>query len=325
MTAKLSLIRTAVGSPPAAGLIVLLRARGVRVIGTDSNPFSSGLYLASKGYVVPEASDPQYLDELLKISDKEKPKLIISGPEEETLKLSKNRTSFDERRILLLCPDHATASTFADKIKTHESFTRFRIPTPEIYDVDSARFPCILKPRFGRGGRQVFKVENREELNALIRRVSDPVVQEYVDGEEYSVDTFADMGANPLSVVPRLRLRVESGVSVKGMTVQDEEIIHICEQMVKDFKLAGPACIQCVKREGELRFTEVNTRFGGGSILSMKADPSIVSNIIRLGLGRTPIRSKGFRAGLVMLRYYSEVYLSERQVKKSIMGKGKIG
>jgi len=324
LAAKFTLIQTAVGSPPAAGLIILLRAKGVRVIGTDCNPLSSGLYLSSKGYVVPDASDPMYLEEMLSICDTERPRILISGPEEETLTLSKNRTLFGERDIVLLCPDYVTVSTFADKIKTNESFTRFGIATPGIYEPDKARFPCILKPRFGRGGRQVFKVTNREELKTLIGRVNDPIVQEYVDGEEYSVDTFADMEANPLSVVPRIRLGVESGVSVKGMTVRDEQIIRTCEKMVKGFKLTGPACVQCIKHDGELKFTEVNTRFGGGSILSMRADPSIVANIIRLGRGETPIRSKGFKAGLVMLRYYSEVYVSDRQVKKGLVKKGKI-
>ena len=40
----------------------------------------------------------------------------------------------------------------------------------------------------------------------------------------------------------------------------------------------------------------------------MKADPSIILNLIKLIRGEQPTQSRGFKEGMVMLRYYSEVY-----------------
>lgn len=316
MSSKIIVLRSAVGSPSAIGFINGLKKRNVRVIGIDCNPLSVGLYLCDKGYVVPRGDDPRFIDEILRICDIEKPNVIISGPEEEILTLSKNKKLFEKRNILLLCPDYKTVEICADKVKIFENFKKYGIPTPEIYRKGNARFPCIIKPRWGRGSQEVFKVDGSRDLESFLKRADNPIIQEYVSGVEYTVDTFADLKGNPLSIVPRTRLQVESGISIKGATVYDKEIISYCERIVNKFGLIGPACIQCIKSDERVKFTEVNTRFGGGSILSIKADPSIVSNLIKIAKGGRPIPSKGFKEGIVMLRYYSEIFIPRDKLLK---------
>jgi len=306
-----TIIRSAVGCLSAMTLVNELKRCGVRVIGLDSNPLSAGLHLCDKGYVIPRGDEPRFLEEVLRICDHEKVNAILSGPEEEVLVLSENKELFAKRNILVLCPDFDTVRVCADKMETYQVFKERGIPTPEIYDQENVRFPCIIKPRFGRGGRELFKAEDTHELEFYFQKVSHPVIQEFVGGVEYTVDTFADLEGKPLSIVPRVRIQVESGISVKGRTVYDEEIISYCQKMVKELRLIGPACIQCIKNDEGLKFTEVNTRFGGGSALSLKADPTIVRNLVNIVKGETPVLSKGFKQGLTMLRYYSEVFVTE--------------
>jgi carbamoyl-phosphate synthase large subunit len=301
------------------GLVTELKKRNVRVIGTDCSPLSAGLYLCDRGYVVPRGENPRFIDAILRICDAEKPKMIISGPEEEIITLSRNMKLFKKRKILLLCPDYKTVEVCSDKLKTWKKFKELGVPVPEIYDESHVRFPCIIKPRHGRGGQHIFKVDDPAQLRSLLKKVKDPIIQEYVEGVEYSVDTLSDLKGRPLSIVPRIRLEVESGVSVKGEVVCDEEIINYCEKIIKKIKLPGPSCIQAIKTDGEVKFTEINTRFGGGSILSMKADPSIVSNIIRMAKGEKPIPSSGFKEGIVMLRYYSEVFVLKDNLLKPMV------
>jgi carbamoyl-phosphate synthase large subunit len=311
---RITILRTAVGSPPAMGLITELKKKKVRIIGVDCDPVSAGLYLCDKGYVVPRGDDPRFLSEILKICDVEKPNMIISGPEEEVLTLSKNKKLFDERDVLLLCPNYKTVKICADKFRTWENFKKLSVPVPQIYRENDIEFPCIIKPRWGRGSQKIFKVNTPKELKLFLKKVENPVIQEYVSGIECTIDTFADLKGRPLSIVPRIRLQVESGISIKGMTVYDEQIINYCQKIVKRFKLVGPACIQCIKTEKEVKFTEVNTRFGGGSILSIKADPSILGNLIEIAKGNQPTPSKGFKEGLVMLRYYSEIFIPKNKL-----------
>jgi carbamoyl-phosphate synthase large subunit len=222
--------------------------------------------------------------------------------------------------VLLLCPDYKTVEICADKIKTWKNFKKFGIPVPEIYGESNVKFPCIIKPRWGRGGQDIFKVDDSTNLELFLKKVNNPIIQEYIGGVEYTVDTFADLKGNPLSIIPRTRLQVESGISIKGATVYDEEIINYCGRIVRKLRLIGPACIQCIKTDKEVKFTEVNARFGGGSILSIKADPSIVSNLIKMAKREQPVPSKRFKEGIVMLRYYSEIFISrDKLLKQSVI------
>jgi len=315
---RLTIIRSAVGCLSAMALNNELKKEGVKVISIDCNPLSAGLYLCDKGYVVPQGDDPRYLEEILKICDIEEPDAILSGPEEEILVLSKNKGLFAERNILVLCPDYDTVRICANKIETNRILKSLDIPIPEIYGKENIKFPCIVKPRFGRGGREVFKAEDAHELEYYSKRVTDPVVQEFIEGTEYSIDAFADLDGNTLSIVPRVRLQVESGISVKGMTVYYEEIIGYSARIMKQLKLIGPSCIQCIKSNHELKFIEINPRFGGGSILGIKADPTIVTNLIKIVKGEPTVPSSGFKQGLTMLRYYSEVFITQDEKIKAL-------
>ena len=312
---KIKIIRSAVGSMPSWGLIKELQNAGVEIIGIDSNSLSFGLYLLKKSYVVPRGDDPNFIKEILKIIDKEQPDAILSGPEEELLTLSKNKGRIEERGTLLLCPDYEYVEICTDKKKTNEVFERIGIPTPEIFDLNSAEFPCIIKPRFGRGSSDIYIAKNEGDLQFYLKKIGEPVVQEFVQGKEYTVDVLADKEGNALSVVPRLRLGIESGISVKGKTVYDKEIIVYSKKIAKELKLFGPSCIQCIRNDEGVKFIEVNTRFGGGSILSIKADPTIMPNLIKMVRRENPTPNRGFKEGLMMLRYHSEVFILEDEIK----------
>lgn len=321
----ITIMRSAVGCLSAMALITELKREMVRVIGIDCNPLSAGLYLCDKGYVVPRGDDPRFLGEILRLCDMEKPDAILSGPEEEILVLSKNKRLFAERNILILCPDYEVVKVCADKMKTCKMLKSHGIPVPKVYNKENIKFPCIMKPRFGRGGREIFRAEDAFELEFYSRKVTNPITQEFAEGTEYTVDTFADLEGNPLSIIPRIRLQVESGISVKGMTVYDEEIITHCQKIVMELKLVGPSCIQCIRGDKGLKFIEINPRFGGGSILSIKADPTIVPNLIKIVKGETPTPSNGFKQGLTMLRYYSEVFVAQDERIEALLPEIPIG
>jgi len=308
-------MRSAVGCLSAVALITELKRRGVNIIGLDCNPSSVGFQFCDQSYVVPRGDNPAFLTEILRICDIEKPDAILSGPEEEIMVLSQNKELFAEKNILLLCPDYEAVKVCTDKAEAYRVFKSHNIPTPEVYDGGNAKFPCIVKPRFGRGGRDIFKAEDAHELSFYFTKVANPIIQEFIEGTEYTVDTLADLEGNPLSIVPRIRMECESGISVKGMTVYNKEIISYCQQIVRELRLAGPSCIQCIRNDKTgIKFIEINPRFGGGSILSIKADPTIISNLLRIVKHETPVPSKGFKQGLTMLRYYSEVFTAKDEI-----------
>jgi len=309
---KIKVIRTAAGSSVSWGLIDALRKNGIEVVGVDSKELSFVFHLLKKWYVVPRGDDSNFIDRMLEIIDKEKPDAIISGPETELLALSKNKDRIEKSGTLILCPPYDSVKICADKIKANSTVRNLDIPLPDFYeDFDSVKYPCIIKPRFGRGSVGINIARNEKEFKFYLDNFEDFVVQEFVEGEEYSVDILADQEGNSLSIVPRLRVETDSGVSTKGITVNDEELIGYCRKIVKDLKLFGPSCIQFIRGREGFRFLEINARFGGGSILSIKADPSILQNLIRLIKGEKTIPSNGFKEGVTMMRYYSEIFVDQ--------------
>jgi carbamoyl-phosphate synthase large subunit len=64
--------------------------------------------------------------------------------------------------------------------------------------------------------------------------------------------------------------------------------------------------------DDEVKFIEINPRFGGGVPLSIKAGANFPKWILQELLDRkTNIRFDGFEDNLIMLRYDSEVWLEK--------------
>jgi carbamoyl-phosphate synthase large subunit len=313
MTESFKVIRTASGCVSSISLIEKLKKSDIYVIGTDCDPLSIGLELSDKSYVVPRGNDEKFIDEMLKICKKEKPDMIISGPEEEIIKFSKNKQKFDELGVILLMPNYESVKVCMDKLQTNKMFRKINIPVPRIFrDISKVHYPCIIKPNSGRGGRDIYIPSDEKELRFYYKKIKNPIIQEFVEGEEYSIDTFSDIDGNVLSVVPRKRLSTESGISVKSVTVYNPKIIEYTRRILEELKLFGPSCIQCIKdKSGTPKFIEVNPRFGGGSILSIESDPSIFENLLKILKKQKAVPSKGFKDENLMLRYYKELFLKK--------------
>ena len=106
----------------------------------------------------------KWAHKIIQICNKEKPNVILPSIEEEIIKLSKNRKIFEEKNILILSPEFNISKICADKLQTREKFLAHKIPTYGIFS-NNTHFPCIIKPQFGRGGKDVFKVNNSESNN----------------------------------------------------------------------------------------------------------------------------------------------------------------
>jgi len=310
----LNILRTAVGSLPSRGLIDALQEYGFSVVGADADPAAYGHHYLDKSAVVPKGEDPAFVDTVSEIVVDCNIDAILAGPEVELLALARQKAKLSSLGATVLCPDAKTVEVCADKRQTQLALAEAKIPIPDLYERESIEFPCIVKPRSGGGSTGVNVARSERELAMCAADLVDPIFQEYVQGPEYTVDVLSGVDGRPLSVVPRRRHSVESGKSVTGETVAREDIIEHCETISREFGLFGPSCIQCIEGPDGLRFIEINTRFGGGAVLSMHADESIMPNLERLIRGEQGVKSESFRDGLVMLRNYTELYTDRTEV-----------
>ena len=137
-------------------------------------------------------------------------------------------------------------------------------------------------------------------------------MQTIAKGNKYTVDILADRQGNCLCAVPRKRLEVRGGEVSKGLTVRNEFIVGLAQQICKTLPGAyGALNVQIFLDDatGDLKVIEINPRFGGGFPLTWESGGKYPQWMIEeiMGLPSTA-SSSSWKDGLVMLRYDDAVF-----------------
>lgn len=292
---------------------------GGLLLAADADPSASALHEADARFLLPRCDTPDFVPALLDLCRSERVTAVVPTIDPELGPLALAREDFARAGTTILVSSPATVMVAFDKAATAAFFSRAGIPSPRLLDLPSAvaganglAFPVVLKPRFGSGSNGVHVIEDLDALRFYARRVSDPVLQEYVPGVEFTLDVLVSPEGRPVCVVPRRRLETRAGEISKGYTLRDRELEEwgrrVAERLPGAF---GPLTLQCFRRpDGTLAFIEVNPRFGGGFPLACQAGADYPRWLLEwvLGLPSTA-RADGWRADIAMLRYDDAIYV----------------
>jgi len=298
------------GGPAGIGAIKSLRHSCHRgyLVSTDMDPLSAGLYLADRGYTVPASNDPRFFEEAEKIIDSEDISLILPTSGFDIVPYSRNKSSLERKGVTAFMSDHDVMETCMDKLRFYERL-RAHFEMPLTTNVpDKVEFPCIIKPRAGKGGRGVHICRNPDELLYHLKGNGNVVIQQYLPGKEYTIDVLSDLDGNALVAVPRERICVKAGISFKGRVLIDEAMQSQCIEIAEELGLKGPSCMQMkCDEQGRPLLLEVNPRMGGGTIMATYAGVNIPQLVIDIHRGDT-LPCLDFKE-IVMLRHYEELIL----------------
>lgn len=283
-----------------------------KVIGIDIDPLSAALYFCDEYKICPRLDNPEYLDFIEKLCIQKKVRLIVPTRDEDVLYLSKHKRHIEEITMTkVMVPDLEVANLCSDKFEFFRFLQEQNLPAilSWTYMSDDITYPCVLKSRTGAGARKFYVVKDEKKMYELIGTIEDPIIQEYIEGTEYSIDYFSDLDGNYISLVPRVRIKVVSGESKVGITINDQEIADLCISLAAKMKLIGHNVIQCFRTgSGEIKFIEVNPRFGGASNLSFASGRSTPLYLIKL-LNKGKVEVEPFKEGLMMLRYSEDIFI----------------
>jgi carbamoyl-phosphate synthase large subunit len=136
------------------------------------------------------------------------------------------------------------------------------------------------------------------------------MVQQFIDGDEFSVDCYVDKNGNIISVVPRKRLEVINGEATRSITIKDNAVINLCLQILSKGLFNGPVTIQFIKEKttGVLYLIEINPRLGSGVLTSVHAGANICEYIIKDFLNIALEPNKDWKEGVIMTRAFQEFY-----------------
>jgi len=292
-----------------------LKALGIpgAVIAADVNPMAPAAHFCDRAYRVPLSFDPGYLAAITTICDGEQIGLIVPTIDDELPLFGAAAADFAARGVRVAVSPEATAMLCDDKYATclylrdagvaaAESFLPAQLPK-------NPYVPAFVKPRRGRGSVYAFPARSAKELAFFVTYVPDPVVQEYLDGPEFTLDVMCDFSGRPLSIVPRQRVVIRAGVIDRGCTVNDPALIDLALACVSAMTFVGPINIQCRTVNGRPVVFEINPRFSGGIPLTIQAGANFPQMLIQLALGQQlePVIGQ-FRDGLWMSNYESSLF-----------------
>lgn len=134
-------------------------------------------------------------------------------------------------------------------------------------------WPVVVKPSRGQGGQAVRIASNSTALMAALETVPEPVICEYLPGEELTVDCFTTYDGCLLYVGARTRERVVGGVAMRSrLLVSDPCIDGIAAIIDRRLNMRGPWFFQ-VKRDerGSWKLLEISCRLATGSAVQRAA------------------------------------------------------
>jgi carbamoyl-phosphate synthase large subunit len=322
---SLRVLITGVGSTTSLSVIKGLRKQqeyDVFIVGTDTNVDDNiaGSAFCDLFFQVPSAGHSgEYVAAIQELVSKHSIDLFIPIINDELEIIAENRKAIEKSTYVLLS-SYDTVLTCNDKCKTFKFFNDLGLPTLKTIDVAGSRkpqellsesgitFPFFAKPRKGLGSSDVYEIRNKEEIG-LINRIKDPIIQEKALGQEYTIDVFCD-GEKMITAVPRSRLETKSGISYKGKTEKDYRLVEYARIISEKLKIKGPANIQCFKKDDEVRFTEINSRFSGGLSLTIQSGVNTPLLALKLAAGEKLKVIEDFEI-VEMCRYWDEVFYNE--------------
>lgn len=287
----------------------------VCIITMDMQNESAGRYFSDKFFKVPSASDPAFLQSLLDICKNEKVDLLVPIVDYEFDVLSKNKEQFSAIGTTVAISSPEVIDNCNDKWKTYSFFKELKIPTPTTYlpenlpsEID---FPVFLKPRImGRSSLDTYLIKSKEMLDQYMPGLKHPLIQQAIEGQEYTIDLLCNFEGKMLNAVIRERIETKSGVSYKGRTVKDEDILNLVVQIAEGLPIIGPANMQCFKNAEGISFIEINPRFSGALALSLAAGFNSPLMLAQLVNGEPLNPDIGnYQPGVMMMRYWQEVFV----------------
>jgi carbamoyl-phosphate synthase large subunit len=342
MTHKINVLITGAGAPAGPGIIKSLsQDENIAIFTCDTNEHASGRYLTEHFFVCPKATDEHYIEFMLEACSHYEIDVLLPVVTLELFHLSKYKAQFEKQGTRVIVSDYDALEVANNKALLHHSLHQggYRCADFEIintfdqledgidYFLTKYGRVCI-KPSVSNGSRGVRIIDQsvdsydllfNQKPNSLyttkdnflntVRGKKNPqlLLSEVLPGEEYTVDSLIENG-NPLLIVPRVRTKMNGGISVAGQILENEEIIDNVKQICNLLKLHGPIGFQFKKDScGVFKLLEINPRIQGSSVTLMGAGVNLPLLAIKQATGNL-FSIPTINWGVNFIRFYDEVY-----------------
>jgi carbamoyl-phosphate synthase large subunit len=285
-----------------------LSQSGGKVFAANSHPYASALAEADGGFIVPELTDPSYLNTILSICRQFEIKAVISLFDLELPILANAREQFAKEGIQILVSSPQVIEICNDKWKTSQFLETAGLHAPKTYvDLQSAiqalkegrlRFPLFIKPRWGMGSIGLLEAQDESELSLLYARAERiihqsylssesartpgqmVVIQEKLNGQEYGLDVVNDLDGNYIATFVKKKIAMRSGETDVAITEDNPELVRLGETLAKHLGHIANLDVDVFLTSSGPYVLELNPRFGGGYPFSHLAGADLPAAIV---------------------------------------------
>lgn len=286
------------------------------IVAVDPSPLAVGLYWADKYYNVPNANEEEYINEIYKILETEKPDLILTGTDIELFVFSDARQTIEkDYGAKVLVSPRSVIEIADDKWLTYKflkenglDYPESCLPGEELSLIDKVGFPLIVKPRVGARSVGVSKVNNLKELIEAMDKVENSVIQECVGTEEdeYTAGVTVFDKSAKTSIVMKRELR--DGNTFRATAMPYSEVNKYLEKVSELLGVHGPVNLQYRMSEGKVKIFEINARFSGTTHFRTLSNVNEVHMCIDYLMNQKEIIQPEIKP-VNILRYYDETVI----------------
>lgn len=310
---------TGAGGGVGQSIIKSLAGTAYAVVGLDNEPLAVGLHAAAVARLGVRADDASFVPHTLEVCRSEGCALAFPGLDPELAVLSNDAERFQSAGTTVVVSRPEVIEICDDKRRTASFLSGhgFDAPTTVAFtdDVDDSWFPVILKPEKG-GSRSVrtFLARDRRDFDA-VRGLIDArncVIQEYIDGDEYTCGTINLDGRCQGVIAMRRTLR--AGDTYRAFVVRDRRIEEHVRAVADALGPTGACNFQLRSRAGRPVVFEINPRCSGTTYARALAgfnEPKMVADWLTQGIPpRFEIRE------ITVLRYWKELVVPSDHIDR---------
>lgn len=290
------------------------------VFAADIVPDSAALHAADQGLILPRSQEPGFVPALKRVCREHQIGLVVPTRDAELPVLAPWRNEFAAGGTAILVAAPESIALCQDK-RRFAAFCRTEgFPIARTYGPDEtpARFPVFVRPVTGAGGAGARRIDDADRWRNLGAERAGLIIQDFIEADEYTVDTLMDLEGQPIQAVARRRLLVRGGEAQKSRVEDVPALTDLALAVGAGLRLVGHNVIQCFRDgSGALNLIEVNPRFGGASNLSIVAGLDSPRRLVALALGdRSASAPRPIRHGLEMLRYSRDVIVEPADIAR---------
>jgi carbamoyl-phosphate synthase large subunit len=233
----------------------------VKIIGCDLNeqPFASLNF--DSFYSSLQVNDPLYISTIMEICTKEEIDLIIPVPEPEIEFFSREKLNLPAR---VLIANRVAIEVGLDKLATSNfvhGLGDFAPLTSSEFLESGLNLPVLVKPRSGRGSKNVFICQTMEDVEYHQHNPNPTIFQEVLEPADMEVTcgVYATREGKVFSI--QLLRHLSGGRTSWARVIVNEQVTKLCEKIALGLNLQGAINVQLILTDSGPKVFEINPRY----------------------------------------------------------------